>query len=185
VRLETERLVLRRPEPGDRDSYAEIFGDPEVMRFLGGGRTLAREDVPGSIERMLRHWDRHGVGLYSVVRKEDERLIGRTGFLLWDTARWMSAMHEELEGQLELEIGWTFARAFWNQGYATEAAIACRDQAFGELGREKVISLIARENLASIRVAEKIGETLEREDVRSSVLAFTVDVYSLGKRPAR
>lgn len=184
MRLDTERLVLRLPEPGDRDAYAEIFGDAEVMRFLGTGRTVAPEDVPRSIERMLRHWDRHGVGLFSVVRKEDDRLIGRTGYLLWDATRWVSAMHEELEGDLDLEIGWTYARAFWNQGYATEAAIACRDHAFGELGREKIISLIAPENLASIRVAEKIGETLERQDLRSSVLAFPVDLYALGKRPA-
>jgi RimJ/RimL family protein N-acetyltransferase len=184
VSLETERLVLRKPEPGDREAYAEIFGDPEVMRFIGWGRTVAPEDVPRSIERMLRHWERHGVGLFSVVRKEDERVVGRTGYLLWDASRWVSAMHEELEGELDTEIGWTFARAFWNQGYATEAALACRDHAFGELGREKIISLIARENIASIRVAEKIGETLEQEDVRSPVLDSPVDVYSLRNRPA-
>jgi RimJ/RimL family protein N-acetyltransferase len=140
--------------------------------------------VPASIERMLRHWDRHGVGLFSVVRKEDERLLGRTGYLLWDTTRWVSAMHEAVDGDLELEIGWTFERAFWNQGYATEAAIACRDHALGELGRDRFISLIARPNIASIRVAEKIGETLEREDIRSVVLAGEVDLYSLGNRPA-
>jgi RimJ/RimL family protein N-acetyltransferase len=185
VRLETERLVLRKPEPDDRDAYTEIFGDGEVMRYIGAGRTVAPEDVPRSIERMLRHWDRHEIGLFSVVRKEDERLIGRTGYLLWDAARWVSAMHEDLEGDLELEIGWTFARAFWNRGYATEAAIACRDLAFGDFGRERFISLIARENVASIRVAEKIGETLEREDIRSLVLAGPVDLYSLGNRPAR
>jgi RimJ/RimL family protein N-acetyltransferase len=184
VRLETERLVLRKPEPNDRDAYAEIFGDPEVMRYIGAGRTVEPEDVPASIQRMLGHWDRHGVGLFSVVRKEDERVVGRTGYLLWDPTRWVTAMHEELDGELEMEIGWTFAQAFWNQGYATEAALACRDHALGALGRERVISLIARENLASIRVAEKIGETLERQDVRSEVLAFPVDLYSLGNRPA-
>ena len=185
MRLETERLILRKPEPDDRDAYAAIFGDPEVMRYIGSGRTVAPEDVPKSIERMLGHWDRHGVGLFSVVRKDDEQLVGRTGYLLWDTKRWVSAMHEKLAGELELEIGWTFARAFWNQGYATEAAIACRDLAFGALERERVISLIARENVASIRVAEKIGETLARKNVRSPLLDFPVDVYSLGNRPAR
>jgi RimJ/RimL family protein N-acetyltransferase len=185
VRLETERLVLRRPEPGDWDAYAEIFGDAEVMRFIGTGRTVAPEDVPNAIERMLRHWDRLGVGLFSVVRKEDDRLIGRTGYLLWDATRWVTAMHEELEGELELEIGWTFARAFWNRGYATEAAIACRDHAFGPLGKDRFISLIAPENIASIRVAQKIGETLEREGIAGPTFSEPVDLYSLGKRPAR
>jgi len=181
VRLETERLVLRKPELGDRDGYAELWGDPEVVRFLGG-TTLPPDEVPAGIERMLGQWERHGVGLFSVVRKEDDRLVGRVGYLLWDPERWVHAMSEELEGDLEHEIGWTLIRAFWNQGYATEAAIACRDHAFGELGRERVISLIAAENVASIRVAEKIGESYER-DVELPL--GPVGLYSLGKRPAR
>jgi RimJ/RimL family protein N-acetyltransferase len=123
VRLETERLVLRIPEPEDRDGYAEMWGDPEVVRFLGG-TTVAPDEVPAGIDRMLGQWERHGVGLFSVVRKDDDRLVGRVGYLLWDTERWVHAMREELEGDLELEIGWTLIRAFWNQGYATEAAIA-------------------------------------------------------------
>lgn len=181
MRLETERLVLRKPEPGDVDAYAEIWSDPEVVRFLGG-RTLSREEAESGIGRMLGQWDRHGVGLFSVIRKEDERLIGRVGYLLWDPERWANAMHEELEEPLELEIGWVVASAFWNKGYATEAAIACRDNAFGPLGRDRVISLIAAENVASIRVAEKIGERYER-DVEISV--GPVGVYSLEKEPAR
>jgi len=184
VRLETERLILRKPELGDRDGYAAIWGDPEVMRFLGG-RAVPPEEVPSGIERMLGQWERHRIGLFSVLRKEDERLVGRVGYLLWDTERWVNAMHEALDGELELEIGWTIGRDFWNQGYATEAAAACRDHAFGELGRDRVISLIAPDNVASIRVAEKIGEALERRDVGGEFFKMTVDLYSVGKRPAR
>ena len=177
MRLETERLVLRQPEAGDRDGYAEIWGNEEVVRFLGG-RTLSPYEVPAGIERMLKQWDRHGVGLFSVLRKEDERLVGRVGYLLWDSERWVNAMSEELDDPLELEIGWVVARAFWGQGYATEAAVACRDHAFGPLGRSRVISLIAPENVASIRVAEKIGERYEREvDIGASV--GPVGVYAL------
>jgi RimJ/RimL family protein N-acetyltransferase len=183
LRLETERLILRVPELGDADGYAGIWGDPEVMRFLGG-QAVPPENVPKGIERMLGHWERHGIGLFSLVRKEDERLVGRVGYLLWDTARWVNAMHEQLTGDLELEIGWTIGREFWKLGYATEAAAACRDYAFGELRRDRVISLIAPENIASIRVAEKIGETLEREDVGGDFFKLRVDLYSLGKRPA-
>lgn len=181
MRLETERLVLRIPEPEDRDGYAEMWGDPKVVRFLGR-TTVTPDEVPAGIDRMLGHWERQGVGLFSVVRKDDDRLVGRVGYLLWDTERWVHAISEELEGDLELEIGWTLIRAFWNQGYATEAAIACRNHAFGELGRERVISLIAPENVASIRVAEKIGESYER-DVELRV--GPVRLYSLGKPPAR
>jgi RimJ/RimL family protein N-acetyltransferase len=181
VRLETERLILRKPELGDLDGYVQIWSDPEVVRFLGG-RTQSREDVPHGIERMLKQWDRHGVGLFSVLRKEDERLVGRVGYLLWDPERWVNAMHEELEDPLELEIGWVIASAFWNKGYATEAAAACRDHAFDELGRDRVISLIAPENVASIRVAEKIGERYERD---VEIMVGPVGLYSLEKEPAR
>jgi len=179
VRLETERLILRKPKMDDLDGYAELWGDPEVVQYLSG-TTLPRDQVPNAIERMLGHWERHGVGLFSVLRKEDERLVGRVGYLLWDPERWANAMHERLDGDLELEIGWTVVRSLWGNGYATEAALACRDHALGELGRERVISLIAPENTASIRVAEKIGETLERRDVRGEAFTrMTVDLYSL------
>jgi [ribosomal protein S5]-alanine N-acetyltransferase len=181
VRLETERLILRKPEAGDRDGYAEIWGDPEVVRFLGG-RTLSPEEIPEGIERMLKQWERHGVGLFSVLRKEDERLIGRVGYLLWDSERWVNAMHEELDGDLELEIGWVVASAYWNKGYATEAAAACRDNAFSRLGRDRVISLIDPQNLPSIRVAEKIGERYERD---VEIIVGPVGLYALEKPPAR
>jgi RimJ/RimL family protein N-acetyltransferase len=184
MRLETERLVLRKPTLDDLDGYAELWADPEIVRYLSG-TTLPRDQVPKAIERMLGQWEQHGVGLFSVLRKDDGLLVGRVGYLLWDTARWVNAMHEQLDGDLELEIGWTIARELWGQGYATEAALACRDHAFRELGRDRVISLIAPENVASIRVAEKIGETLERRDIGGEAFRITVDLYSLGKRPAR
>ena len=179
MRLETERLVLRKPAAGDVDAYAEIWGDPEVVRFLGG-RTQTPEESARGIERMLKQWDRHGVGLFSVLRKEDEKVVGRVGYLLWDPERWTNAMHEELEEPLELEIGWVIGSAHWNRGYATEAAAACRDHAFGPLGRDRVISLIAAENVASIRVAEKIGERYERD---VEIMVGPVGLYSLEKSP--
>jgi RimJ/RimL family protein N-acetyltransferase len=180
MRLETERLVLRVPEERDVDAYLEIYGDPEVMRFLGG-RTASRDDVVAIVERMMRHWDRHGIGLLSVVRKDDDRLLGRVGFLLWDPVRWVNAMREDLDGDLELEVGWTLASEHWNRGYATEAAAACRDLALGELGRQRIVSLIDGDNAASIRVAEKIGETYEREIERPD-LDYRQGLWSLGER---
>jgi RimJ/RimL family protein N-acetyltransferase len=163
MRLETERLVLLEPDPErDLEGYVELWGDPDVVRFLGG-QTLPPEDVPEALERGLGQWERHGIGLFSVLRKEDERFVGRIGYLLWDAERWVNAVQEKLEGELELEIGWTVLGRLQGRGYATEAAIACRDHAFAELGRDRVISLIAPENVASIRVAEKIGESYERD----------------------
>jgi RimJ/RimL family protein N-acetyltransferase len=90
-------------------------------------------------------------------------------------------MREDLDGELELEVGWTLASEHWGRGYATEAALACRDLALGDLGWKRIVSLIDRTNAASIRVAEKIGETFEREIVRPE-LDYRQGLWSLGER---
>ncbi len=177
MQLETERLILRLPVAGDLDEYAAIWADPEVVRYVGG-ETKSRAETGLGIERMVAHWDRHGIGLFSLVRKEDDRLIGRAGFLLWEAGRWVHAMLRDPRGQVETEIGWTLGREFWGRGYATESAVAARDWAFGERGITRLISLIQRENTASIRVAEKLGETLERKDL-DGPFKSTTDLYAL------
>jgi RimJ/RimL family protein N-acetyltransferase len=184
MRLETERLVLRLPELGDVDAYATFFADPQVVRYTGG-RTKTREQTAYTLRRMQAHWDRHGVGLFTVVRRSDERIVGRVGFLVWDD-RWVNGLSGEPEGPTETELGWTLGREFWGNGYATEAAAAARDWTLHDLGYRRLISLIRRENEASIRVALRLGETLEREDVPGPFLG-PVDLYSLaaGNDPAR
>lgn len=146
--LDTARLRLRQFRESDLDAYHTFCSDEEVMRFLGP--TLNRHDAWRSMATVLGHWQLRGYGLWAVEEKASGALVGRIG--CWKP-----------EGWPELEIGWTLARAFWGRGYATEAAAASRDFAFRELGATHVISLIDRRNLASIRVAERIGETFERE----------------------
>jgi RimJ/RimL family protein N-acetyltransferase len=181
MKLETERLLLRLPEPADAGKFEGIWGDEETAQFVGGRKT--RREVEEMIERMSRHWERYGVGLFTVDRKEDGRALGRVGFLVWDPARWVNGFREELTEPYETEIGWTIGREYWNHGYATEAALVCRDWALGELGLTRLISLIAHENVASIRVAEKIGESFERE-IEGGHFGLPVGVYSL-QAPAR
>jgi RimJ/RimL family protein N-acetyltransferase len=185
VQLETERLLLRLPERDDLDGYAVFFADPEVVRFTSGV-TANRAETARGIERMLRHWDEHDIGLFSVVRKEDERLVGRAGFLLWDAETWVNAMRQAPGGRIETELGWTLGREFWGRGYATEAARAARDWALAERGLPRLISLIQRGNWRSVRVAEKLGEILEREELPGPFPA-TTDLYALraGNGPAR
>jgi RimJ/RimL family protein N-acetyltransferase len=184
MQLETERLLLRRPEAADLDAYAGLFADPEVVRYTGGV-TKRREESRLVLERMIRHWDDHGVGLFSLVRKEDERVLGRVGFLLWGAESWEHAMMRRPHGRTETEIGWTLSRPHWGRGYATEGATAARDWALQELGLRRLISLIQRRNDASVRVACKLGETLEREDLPGPFPAAT-DLYALTvEAPAR
>jgi RimJ/RimL family protein N-acetyltransferase len=180
MRLETARLLLREPRAGDAQVYHEIWSDAETVRFVGG--TKSRDEADAMIGRMTRHWDWYGIGLFTVERKEDERVLGRVGFLVWDPKRWVNGQGEQLTGTVETEIGWTLGREHWGRGYATEAALACRDWALGELGRTRLISLIARPNTASIRVAEKLGEQFER-DVEGGFFRHPVGLWSLGKCP--
>jgi RimJ/RimL family protein N-acetyltransferase len=179
MQLETARLLLREPRPEDLPTYHEIWSDEETTRFLGGTKTW--DEAEAMIERMRRHWDWFGIGLFSVERREDERVLGRVGFLVWDPERWANGLRERLTGPVETEIGWTLGREHWGRGYATEAALECRDWALGELGLTRLISLIARANAASIRVAEKLGERFERE-VAGGFFRHPVGLWSLDER---
>jgi RimJ/RimL family protein N-acetyltransferase len=161
MRLETERLVLRVPRLDDAEAYLAHWQDADAVKYVGGTKT--REEVDTMIERLLRHWEWYGVGEYTVERKDDGEVLGRVGLQLWDPHDWTNGKRVRLDGEVETELGWKLGRDHWGRGYATEAAAACRDWARGDLGVKRLISLIAFENAASVRVAEKIGETFERE----------------------
>ena len=145
--IETERLRLRLPRADDLDRFAEMYGDPEVMRYVGTGQTGTREDAWRGIAMMLGQWVMRGYGMYAVEDRSG-RLLGRAGLI-------------HPEGWPGLEIGWTFIRDSWGRGYATEAAKAALEDAFGRLRVQRLISLIHPENRASIRVAEKLGERFQ------------------------
>ena len=86
--LETERLLLRLPEPDDAAMLAEAFADPEVMRYIGSGQTGGYDDAVVQIERMRLAWEVDGFGRFVVERKDDGSAIGRVGVLAWDPRDW-------------------------------------------------------------------------------------------------
>jgi ribosomal-protein-alanine N-acetyltransferase len=161
VRLETERLVLRPLSLDDVDGLASFYADPQVMRYMGG-RALARKESEESIARMIRWFEADGFGQLAVVRKDGE-LLGRCGILIWETAPWKPTAKAEAQIPTETEIGYALGRRHWGRGYATEAATAVRDYAYGELGEGRLIALIQEGNDASRRVAEKLGMAYERD----------------------
>jgi len=167
--IETERLLLRKPRVADAADLAVAYSDPEVMRFIGDGSTATVAEIEDEIRQWLERWESWGMSLYSLERREDRRVLGRAGFLLWDPETW------QVPGD-ETELGWLLAREHWGHGYAAEAAFALRDWAFGERGLSRVISLIQPENLRSIRVAEKLGERYERD---VEVRGMPARLYSL------
>lgn len=162
--LETERLLLREWRGGDFEEYARICADPEVMRYLGG-KPFTRLDAWRHMAMLVGHWHLRGYGHWAVEEKATGRLVGRMGFF-------------NPEGWPGFEVGWTLARECWGRGYATEGARRMLAHAFTEMGREHVISLIHPENLASIRVAERVGETLEGE---TELMGIPVLVYGISR----
>ena len=154
--------------PGEADvgPWTELLSDPEVTRYLGS-RAESREDVAAHIRTVLERHAADGFGLLSVVRKEDSRVIGRAGFLVWDTRTWSSTTLRAACAHGQVEIGWALARDCWGSGYATEAGAACRDHGLGVLGFERLAAIIKHGNDASVAVARRLGMAHER-DIRTA-----------------
>jgi [ribosomal protein S5]-alanine N-acetyltransferase len=150
--LTTERLFLRHFHILDREPMYRIFCDADVMRFSDGVKTMewVHTWLRTCLERYYQTW---GFGPYAVVEKRSQTVIGYCGLFFFP----------DIDGQSEVEIGYRLARSMWGQGYATEAAKAVNDFAFGTLGIKRLIALIDPSNVASIRVAEKIGMHYEKE----------------------
>ncbi len=179
MRLETDRLILRPPRPDDAAAFYPHWQDADAVQYVGGVKTP--EQVEEMVERMIRHWDWYEIGEFTVERREDGEVLGRVGFQLWDPRGWTNGKRARLEGDVETELGWKLGHDYWGRGYATEAALACRDLAIGECALTRLISLIALENIASVRVAEKIGESFERE-VEDTPFPHRYGLWSLGER---
>jgi len=145
--LETQRLILREMKPSDVEGLHVLFSDPLTMRFWP---VFERSKTEQWVEDSLRHYARHGYGLWALLLKGSEEVIGDCGLVVKE--------FEPVVG--ETELGYHVRRDLWGQGLATEAARACRDYAFDQLGLDRLISLIHPDNIASRRVAEKNGMTL-------------------------
>src|SRR5690606_38965192 len=106
--LETPRLRLRLMRASDLDALLTIFQDPRVMASFGGG-AFDRSQMQRWLQRNLDHQEQYGYGLFSVILKSEQRLIGNCGL-----------EHMDVNGVPETELGYDFRSDYWNQGYATE-----------------------------------------------------------------
>lgn len=148
--LETLRLRLREFVAGDADALAQVLSDPETMRYYPA--PYDRTGVEEWIARCQQRYRDDGVALWAMELKSSGELIGDCGII-----------RQEVEGERFFEIGYHLRRDLWGQGFATEAAVACRDWAFAHLNIDRVISLIRPDNLRSRRVAERNGMTVWKE----------------------
>jgi ribosomal-protein-alanine N-acetyltransferase len=150
MQFETKRLILRSFREEDVDAMAQLFANPDFMRFSLGA-FIERKQTVAFIEKVMG-WERAGMpSQFAVVSRGEHAVLGYCGFF----------HHPEVPG--EVEIGYRLHPDYWNRGFITEAARSVRDHGFADLKLPRVISLIHPENIPSRRVAEKNGMKVEKE----------------------
>ena len=154
--IETARLFLREFVSEDLAALANVLCDHETMRFY----PMTFDEVAAK-EWILRNQHRYateGHGLWAMGLKSRGEMIGDCGIT-----------QQDVDGESLLEIGYHLRRDMWGQGYATEAARACRDYGFAKLHAEFLISLVRPENLPSGRVAERNGMRVWKETMHAGL----------------
>jgi RimJ/RimL family protein N-acetyltransferase len=169
--VETARLLLRMPELADAEALMGIIWDPEVVEQ----KQVTLLEPPGDLNLalknsndMIRQWQLRGYGQWSVVEKVTGHVIGCVGFY-----------HPQKEWP-GVDLGWVFHRSRWGHGFATEAATAALVWVWEHTQIDRIISLIAPDDLRSIRIATKIGERFERADV-DPVHGEAVHLYTIAR----
>ena len=142
--LETKRLYMREMSRSDFDPICKILQDEETMYAYEGA--FSDDEVWEWIDRQIARYQKWGFGLWAVILKETDELIGQCGLTM-----------QPWQDREVLEIGYLFCRQYWHRGYATEAARGCKKYAFEELGADEVCSIIRDTNTASQNVAVRNG----------------------------
>ena len=151
VTLRTERLVLREWREADRDAWAAMSADPEVMEFFPA--TLDRVAADAVFDRSAASLEERGWGLWAV--EADGAFVGFTG---------LQPVPFEAAFTPAIEIGWRLARSAWGRGFATEAARASLDYAWRELALDEVVAMAVPANRRSLAVMRKLGMTRDPAD---------------------
>ncbi|MBK7811423.1 MAG: GNAT family N-acetyltransferase [Saprospiraceae bacterium] len=141
--LETERLYLREMTIDDAENAYFLNLDPEVLRFTGDEPFESIEKARSFLEN-YDHYRKYGFGRWAMILKSTHEFIGFCGL-------------KYTEEENEFDIGFRLLKNHWNKGYATEAAKACLDLGFSKFDMKEIVGRVMKENMASIRVLEKLG----------------------------
>lgn len=144
--LETQRLILREMTQTDFPNLCKMLRDDEVMYAYEGAYSI--DEAQGWLDRQLQRYKEYGFGLWAVVLKETGTMIGQCGLSMQD-----------FNSSKVLEVGYLFQKDYWHHGYASEAAIACKEYAFDKLNATEVYSIIRDTNIPSQNVAKRNGMT--------------------------
>ena len=168
--LETKRLSLRRLTMDDLNDLHKLYSDPEIRKYFPEG-VLTLEGTKEELGwHMQGHPEHPELGLWATIHKETGQFIGRCGLLPW-----------EIDDKLEIEIAYLLDKSFWHQGLATEAAQGLLQYGFEKLKLSRLICLMNPENIASRRVAERIGMKLEKQITGIVGDNYPTVLYSINK----
>ena len=142
--LETARLQLREMTFSDMEALSFILKDEKVMYAYNGA--FNDEETVAWMEKQLQRYKEFGFGLWGMFLKTSNEMMGQCGITM-----------QEYKAAQVPEIGYLLAYKHWHQGYATEAAIACREYGFNTLHFDALYSIIRDTNIASQRVAVRNG----------------------------
>ncbi len=151
--LSTERLILRRWREADRDPFAALNADPDVMGYFPV--RLTRTESDQLLDSIEAGFDQRGYGLWALELRTTGEFIGFTGLDIPSFEAYFTPA---------VEVGWRLTRSAWGQGYATEAARASLAYGFEEADLEEVVSFTSAANLRSRAVMERIGMTHDPAD---------------------
>jgi ribosomal-protein-alanine N-acetyltransferase len=169
--LETKRLMLRRLVMDDLDELFMLYSDPEIRKYYPEG-VLTYEETKEELEWFLNGHPRHPeLGLWATIHKETGQFIGRCGLLPWN-----------IDDVLEVEVAYLINKSYWRQGLATEAAMGILQYGFEQLNLTRLICLVDPGNIASQKVAEKMGMTLEKKVDGIDGDNFPTLIYAINKK---
>ena len=151
--LETKRLYLREMNPSDFNSLCRILQDEKAMYAYEGA--FSDQEVQEWLDRQIYRYQKWNFGLWAAILKETDKMIGQCGLTM-----------QQWKDQEVLEIGYLFERSHWHQGYATEAAKACKQYAFEKLNASEVCSIIRDSNTASQNVAMRNGMVMKDQWIK-------------------
>ncbi|WP_042352859.1 GNAT family N-acetyltransferase [Bacillus massiliigorillae] len=167
--LETDRIYLREMTVEDYDQLCEILQDEEVMYAYE--HAFSDEEVQNWLTNQLKRYNQYRFGLWAIIDKRTGSFIGQAGLTM-----------QPVEDTDKLEIGYLLKKKYWHQGFATEAAIACRDYAFHQLHYDYVTSIIRDNNEASKAVAKRVGMKKVKQIVKHYYnMDMLHDVYMMTK----
>ncbi len=147
--LSTSHLILRALRLTDLDDLYEYASDPEIDQYVPWEHYKNIEETRENLNEFLEEYEKDGLGAWGIEHRSDKKLIGIIN----------TSIPHRINRRVEL--GYTISRAYWGQGFATEAVKALIDFGFDKINLVRIEAVVLPENLASVRVLEKSGMRFE------------------------